>query len=102
MPPKKEKMQRIHNCEPSATAARTPANTAVATAITISTAYILLSRCSATAPSTAPVPKNPSSSPYPSDVWLTLLATAGNNAQNALEKKMTNADLTKSLRISGE
>src|ERR1700690_1521223 len=102
MPPKNEKMHRIHNCVTSATAASTPANTAVATAITTSTPYILLKRCSATAPSTAPVPKNPNSKPYPSELWLTFFATAGNKAQNALEKKITNADLTNSLRMPGE
>src|ERR1700691_748499 len=59
-------------------------------------------RCNATAPSTAPKPKNASNKPNPIELLLRPRAIAGSSAQKALEKKMTQLDRTKRVRILGE
>src|SRR5882762_6310242 len=101
-PPKDMKTHNIHKLCSVATANTTPPKTIVAADTTASTEAVFRARWSTIAPITAPIPKRPKSKPYPTELLLNSLATAGSRAQKALEKKMTQADLNKSVRIPGE
>src|SRR5580704_7280890 len=101
-PPKKLKTQRNQSTCRAEIPHVAAAKTAVAPDTILSTESAALARCNTIAPATAPTPKQPSSKPYPSELPVRFFATAGSSAQKALAKKITQAERTSNLRISGE
>src|SRR5712664_1691236 len=81
-PPKDMKTHNIHKLCSVATANTTPPTTIVAADTTASTETVFRARWSTIAPITAAIPKKPKSKPYPTELLLNSLTTAGSRAQS--------------------
>ncbi len=76
-------------------------STATAIEATASVDHRARAGCITSAPPTAPAPKHPSRIPYPIALLLTLCATVGSSANDALAKNITTPDRSMSPRIAG-
>src|SRR6202035_1709558 len=93
-PPKSINGHRSKRLRNAAVLKRTAAKIEVAMEMMPSVESAALARGSATAPSTAPVPKDASNKPYAMGLPLSSLATIGSKAQKELVKKIRHADRT--------